>query len=212
MELDWRKVWADPWKVMGEVINHCRVRGRDPRAYYCQEWGVINGFSEIQLVPLGRVSYGPPCCGESQVDADHLKAWPRLLPVREAGLGEQLRALPYLFPCFCNHQRKDTIWLKAELPDEPAHGTSLYPALAGGWNPKPEMSHCNDLNFLLLAYTGPERINRMYNLRKIQLSSLHCINRELPWEKCTNRGKLLNMRKDGTSKRMGQCIPMGWRD
>ena len=104
--------------------------------------------------------------------------WPTATEERQAWRGTE--DTTSTSPCFHDYQRKDTIWPKAELRDEVAHGASLQPAPPGGWNPKRDMFHCNNFNFPLLTSTGPRRINRMPNLRKTWFSCLHCIGRKLP--------------------------------
>lgn len=205
MGLDWRKFWADPWKVMCDGINHGHVRGRSQSI-------LLSGMGSSKQVQLNPAD----ASGKGVVWAPMLWGISRGCWASAASEGSRawraVKSITLATSLLSDHQRKDTIWPKAELPDEPAHGTSLHPALPGGWNPKPEMSHCNDLNFLLLTYAGPERINRMYIVLEKPNSVPYTVSAESSLGKNVQTGKLRNIRKDGTSKRMGWCIPKGWRD
>lgn len=177
MGLDGREVETDPWKFMWERVSHCQVSRRGPRAYHCQEWGVTSS----SINPAG--AYGKDAVGAAMLEGT---PWcchgrlPRPTATEERQAWRGTKDTTSTSPCFHDYQRKDTIWPKAELPDEVAHGASLQPAPPRGWNPKRDMFHCNNFNFPLLTSTGPQRINRMPNLRKTWFSCLHCSSRKLP--------------------------------
>lgn len=89
MGLDWRKFWIDPWKIVCERINHS-CQWKRPQSTPLSGMGSNKQVHLNPAVPLGGVQYGLPCCRESQVDTDHLGAWPWLLPLRGAKLGKEL--------------------------------------------------------------------------------------------------------------------------